>query len=60
MELSHKTKEFKLPVMVKEYSNGRVIEKRAVFSEENNYFSNIPEWEGEDIINIDGFLNLPF
>lgn len=60
MELSHKTKEFKLPVMVKEYSNGRVIEKRAVFSEENNYFSNIPVWEGEDIINIDGFLELPF
>jgi hypothetical protein len=60
MELSHKTKEFKLPVMVKEYSNGRVIEKRAVFSEEDNYFSNIPEWEGEDIINIEGFLNLPF
>jgi hypothetical protein len=60
MELSYKTKEFKLPVMFKEYSNGRVVENRAVFNEQNNYFSDIPKWVNEETIHNREVLELPF
>jgi len=59
IELLYKQKKFTLPKMIKEYNNGTIIERNAIFrNEKSKIFSKTPVWDSyETFIEID---DLPF